>query len=323
MVTPVSTGTRAGSFCISAPAKINLHLRVGPPTADGFHPLLSWMMTVGLFDKLEFVSVDKPGIKLHCDDPLIPCDGSNLVVRTASALLEMVAASGQASWLVAGQVGVGISAALQKRIPVGAGLGGGSSDGAFALMALDRMFGLNWSAERLAGLAARFGSDLSFFFHGPSSICTGRGEIVSPTLSPMARWAVLILPGIHMATPAVYRRFDEMRLGDCERITQQPDWRQWARLPALELLPRLVNDLEAPAFSLSPALMDLRERVAQALGRVVRMSGSGSSLFTLFDLQDEAEHGVDVVKNVVGVRTMAVEVCPKLPQGSDGMTEIH
>jgi len=173
----------ASSFRTPAPAKINLHLRVGPPTADGFHPLLSWMVTVALFDKLEFTLVDgPPGVALSCDDPAIPVDASNLVVKTASALLETNRASGAA---LSRDRSVAIS--LQKRIPIGAGLGGGSSDGAFTLIALDRLLGINWSAQRLADFAARFGSDLSFFFHGPSSICTGRGQIVHPIAVPKPR----------------------------------------------------------------------------------------------------------------------------------------
>ncbi len=210
-----------------APAKINLHLRVGPPRAgDGFHPILSWMVAVGLFDNLEFVLVDRPGITLTCDDPAIPCDASNLVVKTASALLETMGPS------EARRLGiVGISAALQKRIPVGAGLGGGSSDGASTLIALNQLLGLNWPPERLSDLASRFGSDLPFFFYGPSSACSGRGEIVTPTPASKPQWVVLILPGIHMASAGVYRRFDEMGLGIPDRLSDAPDWRQLETCP--------------------------------------------------------------------------------------------
>jgi 4-diphosphocytidyl-2-C-methyl-D-erythritol kinase len=296
----------AHTFRTPAPAKINLHLRVGPPTAgDGFHPLLSWMVTVALFDNLEFTLVDTPGITLSCDDPAIPRDASNLVVKTASALLDMTRASGEAR-----RSASGVAAALQKRIPVGAGLGGGSSDGAFTLIALDRLLGLNWSAQQLGDFAARFGSDLSFFFHGPSSVCTGRGQIVNPISIPKPRWAVLILPGIHMATPAVYRRFDEMGLGDAKSLEIQPSWTHWATLNALELLPLLINDLEAPAFSLSPPLAELHARATRIVGRIVRMSGSGSTLFTLFDDRDETESSANRLRLEVGVNAQVVELCP-------------
>jgi 4-diphosphocytidyl-2-C-methyl-D-erythritol kinase len=301
----------ANSYRTPAPAKINLHLRVGPPTADGFHPLLSWMVTVALFDILEFTLVDGPpaGIALACDDPAIPVDASNLIVKTASALLETNRASGAVP-----SRDRGLSISLTKRIPVGAGLGGGSSDGALTLLALDHLLGLKWSAQQLSDFAARFGSDLSFFFHGSSSVCTGRGQIVNPIPIPKPRWAVLILPGIHMATPAVYRHFDEMQSGNRECLQNPPDWWHWTTLSALDLLPRLVNDLEAPAFSLSQPLANLHAKASAAANRIVRMSGSGSSLFTLFDEKDEAETSADQLRLKLGVDVRSVELCPSLAQ---------
>ena len=301
------TASSVPSFRVSAPAKINLHLRVGPPTADGFHPLLSWMVTVGLFDNLEFTLVDAPGVSLSCDDTAIPCDGSNLIVKAASAMLEMVPSSGESTKHVRG-----VAAALHKQIPVGAGLGGGSSDGAFTLVALNRLLGLNWNAQRLGDIAARFGSDLSFFLHGSSSVCTGRGQIVQPITVPRPRYAVLILPGIHMATPAVYRQFDAMRLGNRVALENAPDWHKWSTLDALELLPLLVNDLEVPAFALNPQLASLHQAATSVAGRIVRMSGSGSSLFTLFDDLAAAETSAEQLRLNLGVTVRAVELCPEI-----------
>ncbi len=308
MTTPVmETSPTTLPLRLTPPAKMNLHLRVGPPTADGFHPLLSWMVTAALFDNLEFTLIDRPGVSLICDDPTIPCDASNLIVKTASALLESIASPDQSRRTVRG-----LSAALQKRIPVGAGLGGGSSDGAFALLAVNHLLNLNWPAQRLSDFAARFGSDLSFFFHGPSSICTGRGQIVQPTPIPNPRFAVLILPAIHMPTPAVYRRFDEIQLGHESSLTNPPDWQHWSSLSADALLPLLINDLEAPAFSLNSSLADLHRSTSRLLNRIVRMSGSGSTLFTLYDLQDQAKHAADLIQNRLQTRAIAVELCPPL-----------
>src|SRR5689334_13715066 len=204
-----------------APAKINLHLRVGPKREDGFHPLLSWFVTVGLFDTLDLEAEgieaqgeslrpvragsraatpsgdDASGIVLDCDLPGLPCDERNLVVRIARALRDAVrstsgAAPGDelapARHSKPRHVG-GIRATLQKRIPVGAGLGGGSSDAARTLMGLNRLWRMGRAADELSAFAARFGSDLPFFFHGPSSVCRGRGEIVRPIARPAARWA--------------------------------------------------------------------------------------------------------------------------------------
>jgi 4-diphosphocytidyl-2-C-methyl-D-erythritol kinase len=244
---------------------------------------------------------------LRCDDATIPCDASNLVVKAASALQEQVAASSPA---VERRAIGGLSAALQKRIPVGAGLGGGSSDGAATLAALNRLWGAGRTPQQLSDLAARFGSDLSFFFHGPSSVCTGRGEVVRPIARPRPRWAVLILPGIHMATPAVYRRYDEMNLGRTDAVVDDVDWAAWAALDARGLLPRLVNDLEAPAFALSAPLAELHRRAGERLGRIVRMSGSGSTLFTLYDDTEEAAVAAARISEGLGVRAEVVAVCP-------------
>src|SRR5580765_1893271 len=165
-----------------APAKINLHLRVGPPRSDGFHPLLSWFCTIGLFDILTFEtpsdlqsghnSAGSP-IELTCDRPDLPCDRRNLVVRVTEA---WAAESAK----VAGSRIEPLNASLQKRIPAGGGLGGGSSDGATALLAVNHLWNTGAAPPVLASFAARFGSDLSFFFFGSSSVCKGRGEIVTP-----------------------------------------------------------------------------------------------------------------------------------------------
>ena len=184
-----------------------------------------------------------------------------------------------------------MSAFLHKRIPPCAGLAGGSSDAASTLMALNRVWKLGWTRSRLSAFAAQFGSDLSFFFaETGSAICTSRGEIVRPIARPdICRWAILMLPNFSMSTPDVYRRFDEMQLGDERSIRDEPDWLTWTKLPAAELMPRLINDLEPPAFSLRPQLGELRGALETKLGRVFRMSGSGSSLFSLCDRFDEAE----------------------------------
>jgi 4-diphosphocytidyl-2-C-methyl-D-erythritol kinase len=110
-----------------------------------------------------------------------------------------------------------------------------------------------------------------------------------PIDPPLPKFAILILPKLSMSTPAVYRRFDEMKLGRAEDIERHPDWKAWQQLPAEQLLPLLKNDLEAPAFSLSPELGELRQRIERQIGQTVRMSGSGSTLFTLANDFDAAE----------------------------------
>lgn len=295
-----------------APAKINLHLRVGPAAADGFHPLLSWMCKVALFDTLILEKSPEPGVVLTTDQKDLPRDQSNLVVWAGEALATVLRRDAEGS---AGSIGV--KAHLQKRIPIGGGLGGGSSDAARMLLGLNRLWNLNWPVERLAELSARLGSDLPFFFHGASSICTGRGEIVRPIATPATTWAVLIFPPIAMPTAAVYRRFDEMKLGRAIETREETAWRQWVGLSADSLLPHLVNDLEPAAFSLRPELGRLRNEMEQSMGRIIRMSGSGSTLFTLFDDEPPAVAAAGQVDRGRGLSAIAVQLAPKIGDDLD------
>jgi 4-diphosphocytidyl-2-C-methyl-D-erythritol kinase len=307
---------------------------------------------------------DRGIVTMTCDDPRLPCDESNLVVKAgrlvagaiaerrrpeqtgrhtpareggvSSAVAETsanamtTATTGAASGAVAPQprgldaefarempaLVAAAAVALTKRVPFGAGLGGGSSDAASAMLALNRLWRGGLDATALATLAARVGSDVPFFFYGPSAVCTGRGEVVRPIAAPrVARWALLVLPNIAMPTPAVYRRFDEMKLGDSVDLRDEPDWAAWADLESNKLLPLLVNDLEAPSFALRPELGELRREIEVRLGRPVRMSGSGSSLFTLFDQANEAEVAARQVGRQLGVRALAVELAPALNGG--------
>ena len=327
---------------VPAPAKINLHLRVGPPRASdaGFHPLLTWMVTAGLFDTLTFVrhagrasrvenatggtssssSASSPSsiFALTCSDPALPTDSAgNLVTRVATALADTLSRVGEGSTARgatrARETGA-VSAFLNKRIPPGAGLAGGSSDAVATLIALNRIWDLRWSREKLRAFAAQFGSDLPFFFADDgSAICTGRGEIVRPIPPPdTCRWAVLVLPKFTSSTPAVYRRFDEMRLGEERSIVDEPDFAAWSKLSAAQLMPRLVNDLEPPAFSLRPELGELRAALEEKLNRVFRMSGSGSSLFSLCDSFDQAKSLAERTRNEMAIDAIAVEIAPKV-----------
>jgi len=319
---------------------------------------------------------DERILLLSSDQPGLPTDETNLVVRAAQAFADAIAASGagdvakgaaghQRSTVGRGQAGAAssgsssvlphsagsldgraaagedldaaanrdssaglaarvvggeatarvrpVSARLEKQIPLGAGLGGGSSDAARTLIALNRLWGLNWPGEKLAPLAAALGSDVPFFLFGPSSICTGRGEVVRPVSQPrVARWCVLMLPEIHMPTAAVYKRFDELGLDFDDEIEHEPDWINWSAKKSKDLLSGLVNDLERPAFEIKPELGKLRADVELRLGRTVRMSGSGSSLFTLFDEASDARQAAESVEKNFGVRAKSVQLAPEL-----------
>jgi 4-diphosphocytidyl-2-C-methyl-D-erythritol kinase len=295
---------------IAAPAKINLYLRVGKRRDDGYHPLLTWMCTIGLFDMLQFVpareSRPEASIAFTCSDPAVPGDRRNLVIRAAEAMAAMPSE---------GRDGVqAVSVRLDKRIPVGAGLGGGSSDAVSTLLALNRLWNRDLSADRLHHLAEQLGSDVPFFLHGPSSVCRGRGELVQPIARPRPRWAVLVLQDINLSTAEVYDQFDRgpgtAARGPNNSSFDEPPWEEWTTLTATALLPTLVNDLEPAAFSLRPELGQLRERLEQHLSRPVRMSGSGSSLFTLYDERSEATNAASQVSQVSPAQALAVQTAP-------------
>ena len=286
---------------VLSPAKINLHLRIGPPGSDGFHPLMSWFVTVGLFDTMGISPLNRPGISLLlCDRSDVPIDRTNLIVRAGEAMLESI-----------GDGRLGALIELIKAIPIGGGLGGGSSNGASAIRGLNQFWRLNWPLEKLATIGAKIGSDVPFFFFGPSSVCTGRGEFVQPIAAPMPKFAVLIFPSFGVSTAQVYRKFDEMKLGKVSDVEIQPPWSDWTKLSARQLLPLLVNDLEPPAFAICPELGKMRSDLESRLGRIVRMSGSGSTLFTLADDWADA---ADLVSRLqpTGLDARALEISPEI-----------
>lgn len=290
---------------VFAPAKLNLDLRVGKPRPDGFHPLVSWFVTTSLADELTFTPAQTPGIRLTCSDPTLTTSDDNLVVRAARAVLGQSLSTR------------GIDIHLTKRIPMGGGLGGGSSDAASTLLALRQFANPSPDDAELQKLAAELGSDVPFFLSATSAICTGRGEHIHPLPPPAPRNALLVRPELHVATPAVYRAFDRLDLG--RELPSAEDavayWRSVSHLASAELMEKLHNDLEAPAFDLVPALADLHLRLTRGLDRAVRMTGSGSVLFTLFDTLEQARSAARSVDawGLAGVRTWAVELCPDLP----------
>ena len=266
-----------------APAKINLHLEVLGLRADGFHELAMVMQSIDLLDGLELAPTADAQIHLSCDRPGLPTDSSNLIVR-AGELLRARSALPE----------LGARIHLRKRIPIGAGLAGGSSDGAAALVGLNALWDLGFSAAELAALAAELGSDMPFCLDGGTQLCFGRGERLEPVAAPPAEgMAVLLLkhPEASVSTPWAYGRCREQR-GDFY-LSAEADFeqrrqalRQAPLLGALAAgrdLPPLRNDLQAvvePEQATVRAGLALLRQLEGPLA--VAMSGSGPSLFALF-----------------------------------------
>jgi 4-diphosphocytidyl-2-C-methyl-D-erythritol kinase len=253
---------------VQAPAKVNLTLRVLGKRLDGYHTLESVIQTITLSDSLTFESAAE-GLFFSCSDPVL--EGEDNLVMRAARLLQTHSA-----------VPRGARIHLEKRIPQQAGLGGGSSDAATALSALNELWDLHLPLEDLTTLATDLGSDVPFFLNGPTAIVGGRGELVRPVAHNTAAYVVLAKPGAGLATADVYSRLQAMpQLPDEEFFMRSAAQVMLNALEAgdLTLIARaMVNDLERPAYTMLPDLARLRERM-RALGCLgVQLCGSGSAL---------------------------------------------
>lgn len=268
---------------VRAPAKINLHLEVLGLRPDGYHELAMVMQSIDLADTLVLRASADATIRLRCDNADLPTDGTNLIVKAAELLRSRV-----------GLPELGVVITLHKRIPIGAGLAGGSSDGAATLVGLEALWGLGLGTERLHALAAELGSDMPFCLEGGTQLCFGRGERLEPVpQQQVAERAVLLLkhPQASVSTPWAYGRCRELR-GDFY-LESEADFEQrrqalrhsplLAALADPGPLPPLRNDLQsvvAPEVESVRSGLDLLRRGPQSLA--VAMSGSGPSLYALY-----------------------------------------
>ena len=266
-----------------APAKINLHLEVLGLRPDGYHELAMVMQSLDLVDSLSFSPSADGQITLVCDRPDLPTGADNLIVKAA---LMLRARSGLPE--------LGAHIALTKRIPIGAGLAGGSSDGAATLVGLNALWGCGFGREELHAMASALGSDMPFCLEGGSRLCFGRGERIEagPCSSPPDFGVLLVKhPESSVATPWAFGRCRELRSdfylsSESEFEQRRQALRQGPLLAALageRPLPPLRNDLQAVV---EPELESVRQGLA-LLRRApnplaVAMSGSGPSLFALF-----------------------------------------
>ncbi|MGY1825734.1 4-(cytidine 5'-diphospho)-2-C-methyl-D-erythritol kinase [Blastococcus sp. SYSU DS0541] len=265
---------------VRAPAKVNVHLGVGPLRKDGFHALHTVYLAVSLHDTVTARPGEGLSLRLSgegADGPgLVPADRTNLVWRAAE--------------LLAAHAGVRADADLEvvKGIPVAAGLAGGSADAAATLVALDALWGTRAGREELLGLAARLGSDVPFGLVGGVALGTGRGEQVSPVLAA-GRWHwVLGIAGEGLSTPAVYGELDRMRADgrapDVTEPTQAGPVLAALRSGSVdELAGALANDLQPAALALRPELSRALRAAEDAGARAALVSGSGPTVAALAD----------------------------------------
>jgi len=240
---------------VPAYAKINWSLRITGKRADGFHDLETLFQSISLHDTLTFTESDHPS--LACDDPTVPVDERNLVLRAARLL---------------GVPSVAID--LHKEIPSGGGLGGGSSDAASTLITLSTMFGID---KPLSDLALTLGSDVPFFLTGGTAYATGRGEILTPMPSQAGIPLLLLMPRERVSTARAFGKLQRFSppLG-IERYRQMIDD------DLLSHAAELVNDFEEPIFRMLPVLQALKTRLYDTGAAWAAMTGSGSTIVGAF-----------------------------------------
>lgn len=262
------------SISLPSFAKINLDLRILGTRADGYHDLKTIFQSLALFDSVNVTSRRGP-LVVTCDEPDIPTDQRNLVWKAASLLHRT--ATGKSS------APTGIAIELRKRIPSEAGLGGGSSNAAMTLLALNKLWKLDLDLASLTRIGARLGADVPYFMHGGTSLGLGRGDDIYPLTDMPPVHVVILRPGFGVATADAYGWFDE----ESRRATKEPSrksvppgWPAWSAT--------LRNDLEVPVVRHHPAIGRIRQSLLDAGAAFAAMSGSGSAVFGLFERADAA-----------------------------------
>jgi 4-diphosphocytidyl-2-C-methyl-D-erythritol kinase len=254
-------------------AKINIGLRVTSKRQDGFHNIETIFYPVSLCDALEFVVSDKPEKKdtlavtgISIGNP----PGDNILIKTIALLRK------KADFPF-------LKIHLHKVIPVGAGLGGGSSDAACLMKSVSRHFGINLDNQSLKTTALELGSDCPFFIDGKPALASGRGEIMTPVELNLAGFYMVILnPGVGINTAEAYK--------NCKPEIPSSSLNELFKLPVFEWKNAIVNDFEEFAFSQHPVIRELKEELYRANAIFSLMSGSGSSVYGIFKNKPELNH---------------------------------
>ena len=275
---------------IRAPAKVNLSLRVVGKRRDGYHLIDTIMVPVDLYDEIEIARA-RPGAKISitCDDPKIPAGEKNLAYKAAALLLGKDAAK------------TPVAIHIKKRIPAGAGLGGGSSDAAAVLVGLNRLLRLKRNRRQLLRLAAKIGADVPFFIIRRPARARGIGERLKPLKSPGRLWLIIAYPGFPVSTAWAYRSLSfKLTKNIVKTSLNRHVW------PLRGSTIELVNDLEKPVFRRYPKVARLKRKLAEAGAAGTLMSGSGSSVFGIFSSGDKARRAFLCLQRENGVQAFLV-----------------
>ena len=258
------------SVTLRAFAKINLSLRIKDVRPDGYHEVQTIMQAIDLADRVKIAARRGP-FQIRCDVSRVPLDRTNLVWKAAQLLWQTMGWSGEPRDAVV---------TLQKRIPIQAGLGGGSSNAAAALVGLQRVWKLRIGDDRMFAIAAQLGSDVPYFLVGGTALGLGRGEEVYALADLPRLWVVLVFPPFGVATKDAYTWVDDRR----GRLGSSPDRLDKPSRPPFPFFPpvTLVNDFEPSIIERHPLIGTFKHRLAQSGALIAALTGSGSTVFGVF-----------------------------------------
>ncbi len=267
-------------------AKINLFLYVTGRRDDGYHDLYSLMTQIDLCDTLT-IAFNQDRTRVECSYPDVPEDESNIAVKAALLFNKRLKTVNPVS-------GQGVFIRIEKKIPPGGGLGGGSSNAATVLTALNEFYNQPFSKEDLMKIGLELGADVPFFIFNRPAIAEGVGEKLSPVPILKPYFLVLCDPGVAASTPDVYKNMD-FRLTLKQKDNIKSGLNMSLRGQEFDVGDRLHNDLEESACRLYPQIRETREQMSLLLGHKVFMTGSGSVLFSLFSNPEDARNGYDLL----------------------------
>jgi len=269
-----------------SPAKVNLHLEVLGKRPDGYHEIQTLLHRVDICDEVE-IRLGGRGVRLATEGEAVPGGMGNLASRAAQALSQ------------AAGVRAGLQLRLKKRIPVAAGLGGGSSNAATVLMGLNELLQTGWKEERLMSLGSQIGADVPFFIFQKPALARGVGERLTAVELPEPLWFLMLIPPFGIPTAWAYETYDRMEKKKSESLQIKNLYPTLA-----DLMPVLKNDLESVALSKYPQIAHVKKELLAHGAEGALMSGSGPVIFGLFPAKKAAEQTEKVIVLPEGWRTI-------------------
>lgn len=279
---------------VLSPAKINCFLYVTKKRDDGYHDLFSLMTPLDFYDEIEIEVIRENEIEVSCTHPAVPEDESNIAHKAASLFFKNLSLH-KKNELNSGSFGASIE--IEKKIPVGAGLGGGSSNAASVLLALNRLHDNIFSKSQLMEQGLSLGADVPFFIYDSPAIVQGIGEKLAKCPNLIPYYVLVVYPGVPASTQKVFKNFD-IKLTKKRKLDIDTRLNIWDKFDEIDAIKHMHNDLEAAAFELFPDIKDTKEEMECVLSEKVCMTGSGSSLFAFFIDYKKAEKAYSLLSDM-------------------------